>query len=64
MNIRKLTHFELSEARKRGDITSMQLEEEITRRSAFSLSGILSRFVAQQNADVFGAPEGNDGRHA
>lgn len=63
MNIRKLTPDKLNDAYKRGDITAKQLEEEITRRSAFSLSGILSRFVARQNADVFCAPEGSDGRH-
>lgn len=63
MNIRKLSHEELNVAYKRGDITAQQVEDEITRRSAFSLSGILSRFVSRQNAEVFCAPEGSDGRH-
>lgn len=63
MSIRRLSHEELNDSYKRGEITADQLADEITRRSALWLRGTLARFVARQNAADYGAPEGSDGRH-
>lgn len=65
MNIQRMTYNEMSRLSDAGTISADKVEREVTRRASFSLRSVLDRFVSRINeCDVYGAVEGNDGRHA
>lgn len=65
MNIQRMTYNEMSRLSDAGTISADKVEREVTRRASFSLRSVLDRFVSMLNdeGDVYGAVEGNDGRH-